>query len=249
MGVVDAVGREVDADVWRAHAETAAEDYNDDRTYKRLMAEAIDAKAWALHKVDIFADGLLGPSQCDAAALDRILAAPVRRFADRRVAWQLRTGYEDFPWTDVMEGRARVDLGQWRPAGADAAKLQLVRDAFASNSNLLAVIVAGHELALGAGVCTRALDLRGGGSGGAAAKAAPDVVAFLISVLDRLEALDLRYARLQLLHHSPTAYDRSLRPRITLHLFHRGPGPQEWRFGPQIQTRCSEHPWPLILIA
>jgi hypothetical protein len=189
------VAAEVDASVWRRHAALPADGYNDDGPYKALLAEAVDAKAWALAKTALYAAALLPPPPApaggDPAALARILAAPARRFADPRVAWELRTGYADFPWADVMERRARVDLGAWAPAGADAGRLGLVRDALASDGNLRAALVRGHEVPLGEGVRTRALDLRGS----AAARAAPGAVAFLVSALDRLESLDLRCER------------------------------------------------------
>ncbi len=164
---------------------------SDGAGYKDLLTEAIDAKAWGLRKARIYADTLLAPSAAwGPAAAARILAAPVRRFADPRVAWQLRTGYEDFPWGDVMERRARVDLGLWRPAGADVGKLALVRDALCTNDNMRAAAVCGHELTLAEGMRTRALDLRGS----EAVRAAPETVAFVVSGLGLLESLDLRCA-------------------------------------------------------
>ena len=175
--------------MWRAHGEEAADGFNGDGRYKDLLAEAIDAKAWGLRKARVYADTLLAPPAVwGPAAAARVLAAPVRRFADPRVAWPLRTGYEDFPWGDVMERRARVDLGAWRPAGADVGKLGLVRDALGTNGNMRAAAVCGHEVALAEGTRTRALDLRGS----AAVRAAPETVAFVVSALGLLESLDVR---------------------------------------------------------
>ena len=101
------------AQLTRAHEDVDADAFNADERYKALMTEAIDGKAHALLKLDVYLESATRGGS-DPAALDRIRDAPLARFADPTVVLPLRTGVTQFPWAAVVKDKSpEIDLGEW----------------------------------------------------------------------------------------------------------------------------------------
>jgi hypothetical protein len=175
------------SDLACAHEGVGADKFNQDAEYKRLMSEAIDGKALALLKMDVYLES--AASRIDTAALDRIRDAPLADFALPQTLLPLRSGVTQFPWTAVVEDKSpEIDLGDWDAAPVPLTANELVAGALGSNSNIRAVTVKGAKLALGEGWATTRLEW----ADNAAVKALPATVALVLQNCSRLTSLDIR---------------------------------------------------------
>jgi Ran GTPase-activating protein (RanGAP) involved in mRNA processing and transport len=152
------------ADLVCRHEGVDATAFNNDELYKAMTAEAVDAGALALRKMDVFAEVLAaaggqghggGATQGGRSSdeLERVLDAPLAAFANAAAVLQLRAGLPGFPWREVVEGRSSLDFGGWSPAGCEPWRLEIARIALAAHGNALRVLVrsGAASLLLGAG--------------------------------------------------------------------------------------------------
>ena len=185
-GVRDRVVAEFDG-LTRGHVLVDAEAFNSDERYKALMTEAIDSKAHALEKLDIYLESAAGGFDRDA--LDRIRDAPLALFADPSVVLPLRTGVSQFPWAAVVTDKSpEIDLGDWDAGPVAARALESVAAALAGNANIRAVTVKGVKLELKVGWATTRLEW----AENAAVRALPATVALVLRNCVCLTSLDLR---------------------------------------------------------
>ena len=182
----DRVAKEFDHLI-RAHESVDAVSFNADEKYKALMTEAIDGKAHALLKLDVYLESAARGS--DPAALDRIRDAPLAHFADPTVVLPLRTGVTQFPWAAVVRDKSpEINLGDWDAAPVAASALESVAAALSGNANIRVVIIAGGKLALSEGWATARLEW----ANNAAVKALPATVALVLRSCLGLTSLDIR---------------------------------------------------------
>lgn len=159
----------------------------DDAEYKRLMAEAVDGKAHALTKMEIYLEALA--RGLDGHAVARIYRAPILSLASPAMALELRTGLIGFPWTAVVEERsATVNLGEWSGAGIPAWALEVVGAALRENTNLRSVLVKEAKLDLPDGWGSTALQW----GGVEAVRHVPVTMALLLRNCRSVTSLDLR---------------------------------------------------------
>ena len=185
-GIRDRVVVEFDALI-RTHERVDAAEFNEDERYKALMTEAIDSKAYALLKMEVYLES--AAAAADRAALDRIRDAPLARFADPTVVLTLRTGIADFPWAAVVADKSpEIDLGDWDAAPVAPRALESVVAALASNGNIRVVTVKGVKLALSEGWATARLEW----ADNDAVKELPATVWVVLRNCSALTSLDLR---------------------------------------------------------
>jgi hypothetical protein len=183
----DSIAREFD-DLARKHESVGEAAFNDDVEYKRLMNEAIDGKAHALLKMDVYLESLAAAAS-DRAALDHIRNTPLADFADPSVVLPLRTGITHFPWVAVIKDKSpEIDLGDWDAAPVPAQARELIAGALGANTNIRVVTVKGGKLALSEGWATKRLEW----AEKQAVQALPTTVAFLLRNCGGLTSLDLR---------------------------------------------------------
>jgi hypothetical protein len=186
-GIRDRVVMEFDQ-LTRAHEKESVEVFNLDERYKALMTEAIDSKAHALLKLDIYLES--AAAAADPAALDRISNAPLAHFADSTVVLPLRTGVTEFPWAAVVKDKSpEIDLGEWDAAPVAPQARELVAGALGGNTNIRAVTVKGVVLALRDGWATTRLE---NAALKAAMRAVPATVALVLRNCWGLTSLNLR---------------------------------------------------------
>ena len=161
--------------------------FNADEKYKELMVEAIDGKAYALLKMDVYLES--AEAAADRTALDRIRDARLQEFADPAVVPQLRTGITQFPWAAVITHKSpEIDLGDWNAAGLPPQARDLIVDALGGNANIRVVAVKGVKLALSEGWRTAQLEW----ASNAAVEALPATVALVLCNCRGLTSLDIR---------------------------------------------------------
>ena len=171
----------------RAHEGVHAADFNRDERYKAIMTEAIDSKAHALLKMEVYLES--AAAGFDSGALDRIRDAPLARFADPTVVLTLRTGIADFPWAAVVKDKSpEIDLGDWDAGPVAPRALESVVAALGGNGNIRVVTVKGGKLALSEGWATARLEW----ADNAAVKALPATVGVVLRNCSALTSLDLR---------------------------------------------------------
>ena len=175
----------------RKHEDEETEAFNADEKYKALMTEAIDSKAHALEKLDIYLESAAGGFDRDA--LDRIRAAPLALFADPSAVLPLRTGISQFPWAAVVTDKSpEIDLGDWDAGPVAARALESVAGALAGNANIRVVTVKGVKLELKEGWATTRLEWANNAAVQAAVRALPATVALVLRNCVCLTSLDLR---------------------------------------------------------
>jgi hypothetical protein len=186
-GTRDRVVTEFDQ-LMRAHEEEDAGAFNSDERYKALMTEAIDGKAHALLKLDVYLES--AAAGADAAALDRIRDAALADFANPAAELRLRTGVTEFPWAAVVEKQSpEIDLGEWDAAAVKPQALKSVAAALGGNAIIRAVTVRGVKLALREGWATTQLE---DAALKEAVRAVPATVALVLRSCWGLTNLDLR---------------------------------------------------------
>ena len=177
----------------RGHEQLGVDEFNVDERYKALMSEAIDGKAHALLKMEVYLES--AAAGFDAAALARIRDAPLAHFADPTVVLPLRTGITHFPWAALVKDKSpEIDLGEWDAAPVPATARELVAGALGSNANIRAVTVKGRKLDLREGWATTRLEWADNAAVNAAIKALPATVALVLQNCGQLTSLDLRCA-------------------------------------------------------
>jgi hypothetical protein len=132
-------------------------EFNKDDVYKCLMSEAIDGKAYALLKMDIYIESL--EDSFDERALSRIFDSPIKSFGSPAIVLELRTDIVGFPWKKIVEDKsAAVDIGGWNAEGVAPKAIEYVCNALRSNANLRSVDAASVKLDLKEGWSTTAID-------------------------------------------------------------------------------------------
>ncbi len=132
-------------------------EFNNDGTYKYLMSEAIDGKAYAILKMDIYIESL--ESNFQERALDKIFDCPIMNFKSPAAVLELRTDIVGFPWTEIVEEKsAAVDIGGWNADGVAPKAIEYVVNALRSNINLRSVDAASVKLDLKEGWATKTID-------------------------------------------------------------------------------------------
>ena len=155
--------------------------------YKRLMAEAIDGKSYALSKMDVYLESLT--SGLEQQSVERILRAPLRSFASAAVVLELRSGLVSFPWKSVVEDKsATIALGDWNAAETSKEALRLVVSALGDNINLRSVLAKGVKLDLPDGWASTALQW----TSSDAVRAVPATAALVLKNCSSLTSLSLR---------------------------------------------------------
>ena len=118
--ITEIVLEEVDS-LTAMHTHEDANKFNNDKRYKTLTTEAIDAKTMALRKIDFFLEkGTCRTLSTDRELLKRITDMPFMEFAHPSTKLELETGDGGFPWKQVTRGAANVDFLKWRPLTKDA---------------------------------------------------------------------------------------------------------------------------------
>jgi hypothetical protein len=160
---------------------------SDDAEYKRLMTEAIDGKAYALLKMDVYLES--AARGFERAALNRIRDAPLADFAEPAVLLPLQTGITQFPWVAVVKDKSpEIDLGEWDAAPVSGDARELVSCALRDNINIRIVTIKGGKLVLNHGWATT--ELKWGSN--AAVRALPATVALVLRNCTCLSNLDVR---------------------------------------------------------
>ncbi len=178
----------------REHDKHPPQSFNDDALYKRLMNEAIDGKALALLKLDIYLESVRANQ--DSATLDLICDTPLADFGKPASVMLLRTGITKFPWAAVMEKEsATIDLADWDAASITPQAQELVAGVLGSNPVIRTVIVKGVKLELSDGWATA--ELKWGRSlhspnYSEAIRSLPATVALVLRNFTGLTSLDLR---------------------------------------------------------
>ena len=140
------------------HRNTPPEKFNDDDLeYKRIITEAIDCKAFACLKMNLWLQAVR--TECSKEHCERIFEAPLLDFASAGKKLRLQTGILEFPWTAVVDDKSpEVDLSTWSTVTADENKIALVSRALAGNMNLRTFEVSGGQLRLDKGWETTEID-------------------------------------------------------------------------------------------
>ena len=123
--------------------ETHEDEFNHDKTYKRLLAEAMDGKGHALRlsKVGLYFESLR--KGLGAEVLARIHDEPLESFSNADTAHVLCTGTVGFPWAVVSEKKVVIDLGEWNAAANPDQAVKHAAAALSSNPNMRSVLVKG----------------------------------------------------------------------------------------------------------
>ena len=128
-GVLEAIKKQFE-ELEVKYTAMLAEEFNDDKNYKALTAEAIDGKSLAIMKVEIVSQKLREAASEDTLAA--IVGRPLKDFMDRAVVMAIETGMADFPWTDIVEKKVVVDFGRCRPV---LKWLELIATELGNNRN------------------------------------------------------------------------------------------------------------------
>jgi hypothetical protein len=177
-------------DLEKRHDKKNAIDFNDDKTFKDLITEAIDGKAMALEKMRIYLEALCEKRKEDHLA--EIFSVNFMELKSKAAQLMLKTGIKNFPWKSVVEDNSpKIDLGDW-----DAAKvtqkedIKHVVDALGGNTHINSIVLKNVELALKDGWNTMSINM----SNNAVVKELPATVALLLRNCKYLTSLDLRFA-------------------------------------------------------
>ncbi len=139
------------------HESKETSEFNKDDVYKCLMSEAIDGKAYALLKMNIYIESL--EDSFDERALAKIFDFPIKGFESPAAVLELRTDIVGFPWKEIVEEKnAAVDIGGWNAEGVAPKAIEHVSNALRSNTNLRSIDAAGVKLDLLEGWLTTTID-------------------------------------------------------------------------------------------
>ena len=138
------------------HRVVHAKKFNNDRKYKRLTTEAIDAKTMALRKIDFFVEHSTKGMDTSydvsySAFLKRIADMPFMEFQYPHTKFQLETGDKGFPWAQVTHGAANIDFKNWRPVtkglewDIDEKHFKIMVDSIAKNTHIRVISVEVEE--------------------------------------------------------------------------------------------------------
>ena len=139
------------------HESQPTSEFNKDDVYKCLMSEAIDGKAYALLKMDIYIESL--EDNFEERALTKIFDTPIKSFESLATVLELRTDIVGFPWKRIVEEKcAAVDIGGWNAEGVAPKAIEHVFNALRCNTNLRSVDAASVKLDLQEGWTTTTID-------------------------------------------------------------------------------------------
>ena len=185
-----------------AHSEHDAHIFNDDKEYKIMTEEAIEAKAWAIKKIKMILDHVdtsndSAREEIGSAMLEALMQTPLRDFGSEWILDKLRTGAHSFPWHTMKADQTAIELGTWRPDGLRSEQLEKLGQALSERcretADILSVGVGGHQISIKGGLRGEEVTIElpeVEGIGG--------VVALLLTVLtkanDDVQVLDFRYA-------------------------------------------------------
>ena len=119
------------------HASTPSKDFNDDKRYKELTIEAIEAKSLALSKIRVCTKQV--KNGVGAGILHLFPERPLAHFATEVVEFEILTGISSdvFPWGEVLDKKiSQVNFGKWRAQGVDFEKCWMISAELAKKSNL-----------------------------------------------------------------------------------------------------------------
>jgi hypothetical protein len=190
---------EVDA-LSKMHASHDISTFNNDAEYKKLTAEAIDAKAFALKKIQFFVDSIEAARE-DKRLLPRILARPFMDFAHPSTILELQTDASGFPWEQVTKQSASIDFRLWRPGNMSQTNVDIMIGAMSENSAMRQVSVGNDcmdRLFFTDGWKTKDIEW----SSKNAVYVAPDIVSMLLRSCHGIITLDLRLSDLSPLYES-----------------------------------------------
>jgi hypothetical protein len=169
----------------REHEGVDAAAYNDDNVYRHCMFEAIDGKAHAITKMEVYLE-----SAAAGRVTDLVFNAALKDFDCWATTLRLRTGITAFPWEDVVKERSPdIDLDEWDAALVSEQARELVAGALQSNRNVRSVTVKGVKLALSDGWATTEIKWE-------QVPALPVTVALLVRNCTLLSTLDIRQVSL-----------------------------------------------------
>jgi hypothetical protein len=188
-------------DLIAVHSGHDAQVFNDDREYKIMTEEGIEAKAWAIKKIKLILDHFDTSKETareeESAMLEKLMQTPLRDFRSEWIQDKLRTGAHNFPWHTMKADQTAIELGNWRPDGLSSEQLeklgQTLSERCRETADILSVGVGGHQISI-----------KGGLRGEEVTMDVPDVegiggvVVLLLTVLtkanDDVQVLDFRYA-------------------------------------------------------
>jgi hypothetical protein len=183
------------------HSRNDAQVFNDDKEYKIMTEEAIEAKAWAIKKIklilvhfDTSRDTTRG--QAVSAMLEDLMQTPLRDFESEWIMDKVRTGAHDFPWQLMNTDQTAIELGRWRPDGHRSEQFEAICQVMSKRcrdtADIRAVGVGGHQISIKSGLRGKEVTIdipEVEGIGG--------IVELLLVVLtnvnDYVQVLDFRY--------------------------------------------------------
>jgi hypothetical protein len=195
--IKEIVLKEVD-ELTDKHKAIDAPRFNNDKKYKRLTTEAIDAKTMALKKINFFkaqAEQECRSGHFNIQFLERIADRPFMDWAHPSTELELETGDSGFPWKQVLGADAHVDFKLWRPEGMSEQNRRVMINQIAENRNVRLVQVEVNKQ-------TAPLQVPQDGWSSSsiswkdslAVRNAPGIINMLLQCFDGLEELNLRYS-------------------------------------------------------
>jgi hypothetical protein len=194
--IKEIVLKEVD-ELTDKHKAIDAPKFNNDKKYKHLTTEAIDAKTMALKKINFFKAQAVrerSGGHFNIQLLERIADRPFMDWAHPSTELELETGDSGFPWKQVLGKDARVDFKVWRPEGMSEQHRRVMINSIAANHNvrLVEVQVNGQTAPLQVPQGWSASSISWENS--LAVRNAPGIINMLLQCFDGLEELNLRYS-------------------------------------------------------
>ena len=168
------------------HESLDAQVYNEDEQYKTLTKEAIEAKSFAMKKIETFIQARTSKLE-NSGILERIKDTPFRDYRREHIVLELESCVFDFPWKDVLEDKDTIDFQEWSPESLETWQLDKIRIVVAKNYKCVKVLLRDHHFAFPDGIFARDVKLDKPLLPECAA-----TMAFLLSVNTRLTSLYIR---------------------------------------------------------
>ena len=180
-------------DLTNKHMDHKFIDFNKDSNFKEWTREAIDFRALAQKKIEMFAKLLEScPEESDETVLELAKITPILEYADENKVMELESGVLYFPWSALRQRIAIINFGTWKPEtiSKSPARLRAAAEAIAANDNLRVVQFANSELQLSFADESINWDEK------PAVKESPSVVALLLRACTRVKSLSIRHVTL-----------------------------------------------------
>ena len=124
------------------HESVDAKVYNEDERYKTLTKEAIEAKSFAMKKIDIFIQARTS-QPVNNGLLERIKNTQLSEYAKEYIALELKSCVFDFPWKDILDNKETINFQNWSPEILQPWQLDIIRPVVTKNSNCVKVLLRG----------------------------------------------------------------------------------------------------------